>query len=410
MITQSSGKQRIIDNADAGGQTLRSSDANKLVLCSPLRPAQHISQVLRHMSSHELGQACATDTWESGGEDWPDAYRHSPIRVTETRGCVVAFWHHEWSAPAFQVYAGLLFGLPLAVTSFNRYSRLVEALGRHLCYALVSLYFDDASIQDWSSSRGPAQWAFGTLNQLLGTPFVPQSIQYMKSTSIVGRKPVLHLILQRQTGRSHRYQFQLHLQEIEKMKRNGKLQDHCLILHEMERTMPSLVLLCAEEQNWFTFLQTAMSKQHMNVVTITEDDDATSAYGKSKVKACIRSELDCVFFAGPCTGGSAWNRLNRTISNKAAKQIKQHQQLCWQLWEHFADALEHVFSVDACALTELPRSCEFWNDKRMVQLVNGTESHVHVFDGCMYGLTSQYNAKGLAIKAAVEDSFVGGTP
>ena len=39
VITQSSGKQRIIDNADAGGQTLRSSDANKLVLCSPLRPA-----------------------------------------------------------------------------------------------------------------------------------------------------------------------------------------------------------------------------------------------------------------------------------------------------------------------------------------------------------------------------------
>ena len=54
--------------------------------------------------------------------------------VNETRGCVVTFWHHEWAAPAFQVYAGLLFGLPLAVTSFNRYSRLVEALGRRLCY------------------------------------------------------------------------------------------------------------------------------------------------------------------------------------------------------------------------------------------------------------------------------------
>ena len=146
MITQSSGKQRIIDNADAGGQTLRSSDANKLVLCSPLRPAQRIGQVLRHMSSRELAQAYATDTWESGGEDWPDAYRHSPMGVTETRGCVVTFWHHEWAAPAFQVYAGLLFGLPLAVTSFNRYSRLVEALGRRLCYVLVSLYFDDASV------------------------------------------------------------------------------------------------------------------------------------------------------------------------------------------------------------------------------------------------------------------------
>lgn len=57
-----------------------------------------------------------------------------------------------------------------------------------------------------------------------------------------------------------------------------------------------------------------------------------------------------------------------------------------------------MFSIDACALTELPRGCEYWNDKRMVQLVNGTESHVHTFDGRMYGLTSQYNAKGLPIK------------
>lgn len=100
----------------------------------------------------------------------------------------------------------------------------------------------------------------------------------------------------------------------------------------------------------------------------------------------------------PRTGGSAWNRLNRTISNKAAAQVKQHQRLYWRLWEHFADTLEHVFSIDACALTELRRSCEYWNDKRMTQLVNGTESHTHNFDGCMYDLTSQYNAKGMPIK------------
>ena len=107
--------------------------------------------------------------------------------VNETRGCVVTFWHHEWAAPAFQVYAGLLFGLPLAVTSFNRYSRLVEALGRRLCYVLVSLYFDDASIQDWSSSRGSAQWAFGVLNQLLGTAFAEEKRQAMNPKRLIFR-------------------------------------------------------------------------------------------------------------------------------------------------------------------------------------------------------------------------------
>ena len=51
-----------------------------------------------------------------------------------------------------------------------------------------------------------------------------------------------------------------------------------------------------------------------------------------------------------------------------------------------------------CALTELPRSCEYWDDERVTQLVNGTESHAHHFDGCMYGIASQHNKKCMPIK------------
>ncbi|RMX50263.1 hypothetical protein pdam_00025623, partial [Pocillopora damicornis] len=54
------------------------------------------------------------------------------------------------------------------------------------------------------------------------------------------------------------------------------------MLQELERNVPCLVLMCAEEQNWFTFLQTCLKKQFMNIVTITEDDDACSAYGINK--------------------------------------------------------------------------------------------------------------------------------
>ena len=39
VTTQSSGKKRVIDDAAKGGQSALSSDANKLVLCSTLRPA-----------------------------------------------------------------------------------------------------------------------------------------------------------------------------------------------------------------------------------------------------------------------------------------------------------------------------------------------------------------------------------
>ena len=213
----------------------------------------------------------------------------------------------------------------------------------------------------------------------------------------VSGKPVLYLILQRQSGGSHRYQFELHLQVVKKMVMKGRIHDHCVILREMDRNAPCLVLMRAEEQNWLTFLQTATKKQYMNVVTVTEDDDATSLYGKSKVRACLRPELDCVFFAGPCTGGSAWNRLNRTISNEAAAQVERHKRLYWNLWGRFADALEHVFSIDACALTELPRSCEYWNDERATQLVNGTESHTHITstEACVVSLRNTRKARRL---------------
>ena len=74
VITLSSGKKRIIDDAAVGGQSESSRDANKLVLCTPLRPAQHIQATLSCLSHPQLVAAQVSDSFESGGEDWPDAY------------------------------------------------------------------------------------------------------------------------------------------------------------------------------------------------------------------------------------------------------------------------------------------------------------------------------------------------
>eukprot|EP00435_Cladocopium_sp_Y103_P073341 s50_g43.t1 len=137
VITQSSGKQRVIDNGDTGGQSELSSDANKLTLFCPM----------------------------SRGE---------------SLGCVVVWWHHEWQAPAFQLYTGLLFGLPLAVTSFNRLSRVLESLSRRLGYVLVSFYFDDATITDVASAQGSGQWAANQICKLVGSPFATEKQQTMQ--------------------------------------------------------------------------------------------------------------------------------------------------------------------------------------------------------------------------------------
>ena len=178
VITQSSGKQRVIDDAYVGLQSERSSDANKLTLCSALRPAQH----LQYACAYGALPIWDTEEWESGGEDWPDAYRFCPMSKDEALCCIVAFFHHEWQKPAFMIYTGLLFGLPLAVTSFNRYSRLVEALARRFTFCLTSLYFDDAHVTDRKSCKGSGQRAMQFLNNLLGTPFSAEKCQRMQQS------------------------------------------------------------------------------------------------------------------------------------------------------------------------------------------------------------------------------------
>jgi hypothetical protein len=46
--------------------------------------------------------------------------------------------------------------------------------------------------------------------------------------------------------------------------------------------------------------------------------------------------------------------------------------------------------LDAVALLKLPRGGDYWNDKRMKFMINGTESHIHDFDGCVHDLTTQF--------------------
>ena len=103
VITQSSGKQRVIDDAYVGLQSERSSDANKLTLCSALRPAQHLQY------AYAYGQPLLWEAegWESGGEDWPDAYRFCPMSRDEALCCIVTFFHHEWQQPDFMIYTYL---------------------------------------------------------------------------------------------------------------------------------------------------------------------------------------------------------------------------------------------------------------------------------------------------------------
>eukprot|EP00439_Symbiodinium_sp_Y106_P025386 s3674_g3.t1 len=80
----------------------------------PTKEASLGANSVEFVAPDEFQAAQESDSWEGGGEDWPDAYRHCPMPREHALCCVVVFWHEEWGEPAYQVYTGLLFGLPLA--------------------------------------------------------------------------------------------------------------------------------------------------------------------------------------------------------------------------------------------------------------------------------------------------------
>ena len=107
VITQASGKQRLIDDATRGGRSASSRDSNKLVLCTPLRPALHVQAAAACLQECAWERFAQQGQWTGAGDDWPNAYRHCPMSRQEALACVVVWYHQEWQGPAFQVYHGL---------------------------------------------------------------------------------------------------------------------------------------------------------------------------------------------------------------------------------------------------------------------------------------------------------------
>jgi len=180
-IQQPGGKLRVIDDAAASGQSALSSDSNKLDLCSSIQPGIHVRLLSRALLSHQGLRLPPDDDFETGGEDLPHAYRSVPVRPDDSWAFLVAYWNPDKRAVECRHYYGLLFGLPLAVTSFNRWPRFLQSLFRRLGFVLCSMYFDDLTVQDLKSSRGSAQWFCCRVATLLGSPFSEEKHQAMSS-------------------------------------------------------------------------------------------------------------------------------------------------------------------------------------------------------------------------------------
>ena len=179
-------KCRVIDDANDGRQSALSSDANKLDLCTAIQPGIHVrllATALREQFAPWDARSKIFDPFESGGEGLPNAYRHVPMVPEDSWASIVTYWDPSRAAPCFRRYFGLLFGLPNAVCSFNRFPRMLQCFFRRLGFCMVSMYFDDLTVQDLQSNKGSNQHFCIKLAALLGSAFSEEKHQPMQASA-----------------------------------------------------------------------------------------------------------------------------------------------------------------------------------------------------------------------------------
>ena len=170
VITQASGKKRVIDDAAGGGQSAHSHDANHLQFCSALQPCAHVQALSTATRWHYGEDVPLLEPVVTCGEDLPDAYRKIPMQPDHSWSCVVSYPGPNGQGLRFRRYHSMLFGLPLAVTAFNRLPFLLQAILRRLLLLLCSFYYDDATIQDWQSTAAHTQQIVSEVMAILGNP------------------------------------------------------------------------------------------------------------------------------------------------------------------------------------------------------------------------------------------------
>ena len=222
------------------------------------------------------------------------------------------------------------------------------------------------------------------------------------------------LIMKRNTGRIEQFDLESSDEDFELMKlikkqhANDEGCNVVITMFEIQSEVPRMVLLCSEEVNWFTILSAkrylkrikkkGVDEADLLIVTITIHDDLNSDYGLQKASISLRDKRDTMFFAGPCTGGSSWARLNRSRGPLTEAIIDAKVEIFRQLWNRFETLFVAFVGSKIGIYMELPRGCLYWNNEEVKFMIEGTESTIHDFDGCCYGLRQKFGDSNLYIK------------
>ena len=146
-----------------------------LELCTPLQPVLAVKVFLEEARKVGLNlEDLELESFESGGEDMPDAYRWIPVKPAHLRFNVIATYNYARKLWQFQIVYGCLFGLSSSVMNFNPWPRFLEALVRRWLAVLVAMFYDDASIQDLARSCGRGQRYLRAVFRMVGAPLAPE--------------------------------------------------------------------------------------------------------------------------------------------------------------------------------------------------------------------------------------------
>ena len=140
------------------------------------RPAESLAGQASAERPAELSRAFADAhgkpvPMHGGTEDWPKAYRRSP--VLDPRFNVVAVWNPFEHRTEYFLLAGFNFGLLSAVCAYNRWPRFAVSAARCWLGCCVDSYFDDCFVGEPQYAGGSGQRAMGLFVAMLGTPFAP---------------------------------------------------------------------------------------------------------------------------------------------------------------------------------------------------------------------------------------------
>ena len=129
------------------------------------------------------------------------------------------------------------------------------------------------------------------------------------------------------------------------------------------------------------------------VIRITKDDDVLDPQTRKLIVRQVLNELRylpkgrrlLVWASLPCTGGTPWIHVNKTIPS-AANKVEEHQKEFRKLWNALVDLVNSLRSASPYIAIEWPKGCVYWKLDHVVAFCQRHATEQVTFDGCMVGV------------------------